>query len=474
MLNRTEILIAKYIQNRSVYDHIGCGEISRKELLEYMATLSATMARSDMARGKINISELEPLLIESRPNYYAIDLKTLSMTLYDFYKVFLPGIFTYERMRELTQKYLRGKLLCDADEVELNKQSYKYLYESLLKEHKNLNEGFHTQRFKLDECQHELASMSVELQNLKDSASTYADSTQNLMQFIKDLLHKDIQVCSVNAVDSNGEKIQTASDRVSAVALGDIASCPGIYGFKRPSWFTKLQVELNKKNAGQKVAKNTIPLLKEILQFWEKLNADNLPLEEKADAVDRRRMNEIVRLINDKSISNEEKYIRYILLTPGMSKDYMKTLNGASELGLSADIVIKMLEQPAESFNKEIIEAYVSKAHKGLEYNLKQELAEELIRGEWSIRANMNGTEEIFQLVPYAKLQELVNQFEKVYAALEKQTDSLGATMARSESDDEQHNEITSENFDQAWEDTLNNSFEDDDFDFSGFDKEAF
>lgn len=467
MINHTEILIANFIQNRRVYEHIGIGEISQKDLFEYLEKLHKT------TQTKIDISELEPILVEKRPNYYAIDFEILSMTLHDFYKVFLPGIFTYERMRELTQKYLPEKLICDVDEVELNKQSYKYLYESLFNEHKELSMEFHTQRFNLDECQRELASLSIELQNMKDSENMYADSTRNLMQFIKDMLHKDIQVCSVYAVDSNGEKIKAVSDSMSAVVLDDIASCPGIYDFKRPSWFTKLHDELSKKNASQKVAKNTVPLLKKILQFWENLDRSNIPLEEKEDAVDHWRKNEIVNLINDKSISNEEKYIKYILLTPGMSKDYMKTLNGASELGLSADIVIKMLEQPAESFNKEIIEAYVSKVHKGLEYNLKQELAEELIRGVWSVRGNINGTDEIFQLVPFAKLQELVKKFENVYAALEKRSDS--------QSGDEYHSEITSEDFDQTWEDTLKNSFDNNDDsdemyddDFSGFDKEAF
>ena len=217
--------------------------------------------------------------------------------------------------------------------------------------------------------------------------------------------------------------------------------------------------------------------------------SDNLTPEEKADAIDRKRREEIAKLINDAQSSNEEKYIKYMLLTPGMTKEYMKTLNGASELGLDARTVIQLLEQPKESFNKEIIEAYVSKAHKGLEYNLKQELAEELIKGEWTIHALVNGVDEVFQLFPYEKIQELAKQFEKVYEALGKRSESLSATMALSDSASEtqenENNSKTAGSFDQAWENMLNDTLNDDEADqseyeedenddFSGFDKEVF
>ena len=124
-----------------------------------------------------------------------------------------------------------------------------------------------------------------------------------------------------------------------------------------------------------------------------------------------------------------------------------------------------------------------------MEYNLKQELAEELIKGEWTIHALVNGADEVFQLFPYEKIQELAKQFEKVYEALGKRSESLSATMALSDSASEtQENENNSEtagSFDQAWENMLNDTLNDDESDqseyeedenddFSGFDKEAF
>ena len=470
MANRTDELIAKFIKFRKIYEYIGNGELSRKKLLEYMSSLSVTMARSDVV-------ELEPFLIEKRQDFYGMDFELLGNVLHDFYEGFLPGIFTHERILRIAQQYMPEKLICDAAEVELDKQSYKFLYESLRDKYKDLEMDFHTQRSRFDECQRELADLNIELQNIKEGTGMYADSTQSLMRFIRNMIDKDIQVYSIYAADGNGEKIQTLSDGALRTVPDDIADCPGIYGFKRPSWFTKLRNELNQKNAGRKVVRNTFPLLKEILCFWERLDEEKLLPEEKANAVDRRRHNEIIRLINDRSISNEEKYLKYMLLSPGMPKDYMKTLNGASELGLNAEVVIKLLEQPAESFNKEIIEAYVSKAHRGTEYNLKQELAEELISGKWVIRSKLNGAEEVYQLVPYAKLQELAKEFEKVYAALEKHSGILRATVTQNVPDNKQEDETASVGFDQAWEEELmRTAFDDkaDDEDFSGFDKEAF
>ena len=116
-------------------------------------------------------------------------------------------------------------------------------------------------------------------------------------------------------------------------------------------------------------------------------------------------------------------------------------------------------------------------------------MAEELIKGEWTIHALVNGADEVFQLFPYEKIQELAKQFEKVYEALGKRSESLSATMALSDSVSEtqenENNSKTAGSFDQAWENMLNDTLNDDEADqseyeedenddFSGFDKEAF
>ena len=51
---------------------------------------------------------------------------------------------------------------------------------------------------------------------------------------------------------------------------------------------------------------------------------------------------------------------------------------------------------------------------KGTEYNLKQELAEELIRGEWNIYAKVDGKENLFQLVPIDELNSVKELLNKI------------------------------------------------------------
>ena len=103
-----------------------------------------------------------------------------------------------------------------------------------------------------------------------------------------------------------------------------------------------------------------------------------------------------------------------MLLTPGIPKDFMKTLMGASELGVDANVVIQLLEQPKESFNWEIIEAYISKVHKATEYNIKRELANELIRGDWYVVSDINGSLQKYQMVPFDILNEVKQKLNDI------------------------------------------------------------
>ena len=49
----------------------------------------------------------------------------------------------------------------------------------------------------------------------------------------------------------------------------------------------------------------------------------------------------------------------------GLDKEYLKTLQGAAQINIDANLVIALLEQPNDSFNREIIELYVSEIHIG-------------------------------------------------------------------------------------------------------------
>ena len=186
---------------------------------------------------------------------------------------------------------------------------------------------------------------------------------------------------------------------------------PGIYGGKRPSWYTPLKKQLSRENIRNKNVSNTICTLKNILLFWKK-NKEKSP-EKVAVEYDNERKANVLELLQE-GCSNEEKYLKYYLLTPGMDKEYLKTLQGASKSNIDANLIIALLEQPDCSFNREIIELYVSELQKGTEYNLKQELAEELIRGEWNIYAKVDGKENLFQLVPIDELNSVKELLNKI------------------------------------------------------------
>ena len=119
-----------------------------------------------------------------------------------------------------------------------------------------------------------------------------------------------------------------------------------------------------------------------------------------------------------------------------MDKEYLKTLQGASKSNIDANLIIALLEQPDCSFNREIIELYVSELQKGTEYNLKQELAEELIRGEWNIYAKVDGKESLFQLVPIDELNSVKELLNKISDFLDLPTNGeVCANLAQTSSD---------------------------------------
>ena len=312
MANRTEMLIAKFIQYRKVYEYVGCGEVTHEELQAYISSFGVTVARNDVSG---DMTEYSPLMIAVRPDVYAIDFDVLSDVLYDFFSVFLRNLCSYNRIVKIIQQFFPEKIICDISEVELDKQSYKFLYENLLKKYKDLEREFYTQKYEYDDCQRQLGSLNAELESIKENEGIFTESIQSLMSFIERLLHDDIYVNSIKAVDENGIQICTATDSMSKVTEDDISLRPGVYNFKRPSWFTELHNELNKENIGKEAARKTVPLLNKILDYWKSIGDSDKNVEDKADAVDHKRQEEIIKLINDNSINNEEKYLKYILLT---------------------------------------------------------------------------------------------------------------------------------------------------------------
>lgn len=319
------------------------------------------------------------------------------------------------------------KTIVDISEVENEEhQSYKYLYETQMEKINQQAEEIHDLVFKVQDLERELSLASKEIEKSKSVNSGLANTASNVMEFVKKFTEQEIYVSSVNTVSGTGECINQEEHNQDNTLLDNISEMPGIYEGKRPSWFSPLKTELNKKNAALKVTRNTKQILKEKLMFWKRFSnkyGKKIPCVEKAcQEFDNERKNQICRLLLSKC-SNQEKFLKYFLLTPGMPKHYMNTLLGAEELGLDANMIIELLEQPKELLNAEIIEIYVSEAHKGIEYNLKQELAEELIRGEWYVTADINGTTERFQLVPFELIEALKTKLDDICSTLKNMAD---------------------------------------------------
>lgn len=313
-------------------------------------------------------------------------------------------------------------------------QSYKYLYEKLCveleqckKKIAELEAELFSQNTSLDMKERELARLAKQLDNAGAINEALEAGTSEFHSIVEKLLYGEIIISSLDPVTPDG-KVIVKGNELRKGGMIEYTPLPAIYECKRPSFFSPLGPELNKENAAAKMAAKTSDLLKEKLMFWDKIlqaKKKNQDIEKLADEVDLNRFHEINKLLGSK-MSNEEKYIKYLMLTPGIKKDFLCTLTGAAELALDADVVIRLLEQPAECFNREVFEMYISQVHKGTEYNLKRELAEELIRDEWSVRATVNGKEQLFRLVPFDFLCELRDKLVAVENLFENNLEKAG------------------------------------------------
>lgn len=319
---------------------------------------------------------------------------------------------TFDALVDSLKKFFPEKMIVDITEFESDEhQSYKYLYENQANTLTELNNQIASMTSELEIKDRRIYELGEENESLKHKCEEQTVQSKELIEFINKFNETEIFI--VNDIQTN----MSGSEENDLRQLGinhqvetlkkSISDNPGVYGNKRPSWFTPVGVELSKENVIKKNKAETIKTLKEKILFWKNKKVTNLDIKEAkelANEYDHKRMEHILQLLNSKC-SNEEMYLKYMLLSPGIDKEYFKTLDGAEKLGIDARLVISLLEQPNDFYNREIIESYVSKLHKGNEYNYKQSLAEELIEGKWQIKAKVNGIDTKFQLVPVEILE---------------------------------------------------------------------
>ena len=326
------------------------------------------------------------------------------------------------------------KMVVDISEYEDdNHQSYKHLYEITLAAKRELEEANFTMAAQHTTMEKDLADALDELKELKRRNNVISKSLIPTMDSIKSFCMEKIFVTNVTADPEHiSEKVFDIDEFAKT-----ISAKPGVYGKQRPSWFTPLQHELSKEAIQKKNIKESSVSIKNLIMFWKKEGKRvQTDPETVAAEYDQKRKEIILELISS-DCSNEEKYLKYFLITPGLDKEFLKTLQGASELNIDARLLIALLEQPNNRFNKSIIENYVSKLHKGTEYNLKQELAEELVRGDWYIVSDINGSPEKYQAVPVSILENLVDKINAICDFLDSSADDeLSANLAESSSNE--------------------------------------
>ena len=348
-----------------------------------------------------------------------------------------------QEIRELVRTSFPDKTVVDISEYENEQhQTYKYLYDEQRAALQDMTEEVHDLRFRKEDCERE----NAELKQLLDAQRSVNDKlkgmTTNIMDFVEKFTEQEIIVSNVKAMNIDDEEIVMNSD-VRTSLVNTISTAPGIYGCRRPSWFVPLKKELNKMNIAQKAAQKTSFRLKERLVLWkyltQKLGFEKTTYEEINSKIADERKRQIRQILND-DCTNYEKYLQYFLVTPGMPKHFMNTLIGASELGLDANVIIELLEQPKETFNAEVIELYVSETHKGTEFNLKKEFAQELIRGDWYVVADINGKNQKFQMVPFELLEDLRSKLNNICNILSDMADeAVCADLAQTASDTHQN-----------------------------------
>lgn len=345
-------------------------------------------------------------------------------------------------IRELYKLDPECIVVAKADYETAEHQTYKALYKLCRDKLNQINEENYNLRSSLDELERDAATEKM-----------VSSSKMELKRLLDAFLDSDITVSAISAYDKTDNKIMTEAD--TRKMPENLSNYPGVYDFHRPSWFTELRTELNQENMQQKNVRQTKGFLNGFLDGIKKTShvlkeiehQDNRDSVSKAaEQIDMRRRKQIIHILRD-DCSNEEKYLKYLIITPGISKDYASTVLGAAKLGLDANIIIELLEQPVESFNKEVLELYVSEVYKSNEYNLKKELAEELVRGEWFVKADINGTAEKFQLVPLEQLKKMYSSFENLRACLDSDSkNELCANLAQSSKTSEYENSDINEN----------------------------
>lgn len=204
------------------------------------------------------------------------------------------------------------------------------------------------------------------------------------------------------------------------------------HGFEKDSFYMELPEnhEMSEQNYKKKTFANIflenrfIKRLQETKQIKEKSKdlslreeiAKTLQIPKEAAALEERflrgRAISVQEILSDDKLSNQEKLALYAFHSPYRKTDMERLLNLAGDECVNANWLIMLLETPDLCSNYENVENLLRQCLKPSEWAMKQRLAEELIDGQWYIKAKYQGKETRFQLVPIDEFNEIREKLE--------------------------------------------------------------
>lgn len=122
-----------------------------------------------------------------------------------------------------------------------NHQSYKFLYEKFKGLYEQMEKEFHSSRFVREGLEKEVSELSEKLEKQMVFNERLKNSTENMLDSIKDVLDRDIMVSNIKALGTDGQAISLPADQKKEPALDDLSLNPGIYGFRRASFFFTIE-----------------------------------------------------------------------------------------------------------------------------------------------------------------------------------------------------------------------------------------
>ena len=378
MVEESKKQFAKVVRNLSLINYIGLEQLSYKAVSEkVLADGLVKVEPSEKPNIAAYMKNLAPLIrVEMTSGNYYVDVLELKNTLREVFGVFGEAIFeNIEPEKEEAGPNEIDLLKEDINRLEENEAAFNELIKSLqneleiknaeLKKMKDENLALQTPQIELVE------EPKFTKENTKTNKINKTNITEiELSEAVKKVISMPILVSDITIFDKENHEISFESDKKKRV-------------------FDEASEEYSAENLKKKTANRLLEFIK------------NRP-----KAGDDQRKKAIEKLLKSDS-NNDEKFIKYILMTPNLPRNYIKTIDGASDLGLDAATIIELLEQPDSNFNPEIFEYFVSRVHKGNGFNHKKEFAKELLKGDWYIKATVNGVEEKLQLVPYSKLESI-------------------------------------------------------------------